>query len=65
MQEYLSGLPFPSPRDLPDPDIKSVFPVLQADSLLLSHQGFPYRVCWVGQKVRLFFSIRCYNGIPD
>ena len=27
-QEYWSGLPFPSPRDLPDPWIKSVSPAL-------------------------------------
>ena len=27
-QEYWSGLPFPSPGDLPDPGIKSLFPVL-------------------------------------
>ena len=26
-QEYWSGLPFPSPGDLPDPGIKSVYPV--------------------------------------
>ena len=32
-QEYWSGLPFPSPGDLPDPGIKPRFPVLQADSL--------------------------------
>ena len=25
-QEYWSGLPFPSPGDLPDPGIKPVFP---------------------------------------
>ena len=33
MQEYWSGLPFPSPGDLPDPGIKSGSPALQADSL--------------------------------
>ena len=27
-----SGLPFPSPGDLPDPEIKSGFPALQVDS---------------------------------
>ena len=27
-QEYWSGLPFPSPRDLPDPGIKSASPAL-------------------------------------
>ena len=32
-QEYWSGLPFPSPGDLPDPGIKSGSPVLQADAL--------------------------------
>ena len=32
-QEYWSGLPFPSPGDLPDPGIEPGSPVLQADSL--------------------------------
>ena len=32
-QEYWSGLPFPSPGDLPDPGIKPRSPALQADSL--------------------------------
>ena len=27
-QEYWSGLPFPSPRDLPDPGIKPMSPAL-------------------------------------
>ena len=31
--EYWSGLPFPSPGDLPDPGIESRFPALQTDSL--------------------------------
>ena len=30
-QEYWSGLPFPSPRDLPNPGIESRSPALQAD----------------------------------
>ena len=33
-QEYWSGLPFPSPSDLPDPGIKPGSPALQADSSL-------------------------------
>jgi len=33
-QEYWNGLPFPSPRDLPDPGIKPGSPTLQADTLL-------------------------------
>ena len=32
-QEYWSGLPFPSPGDLPNPGVKTRSPVLQADSL--------------------------------
>ena len=32
-QEYWSGLPFPSPGDLPDPGIEPGSPALQADSL--------------------------------
>ena len=38
-QEYWSGLPFPSPGDLPDPGIKPRFPALQADSLLSEPPG--------------------------
>ena len=33
-QEYWSGLPFPSPGDLPNPGIEPGSPTLQADSLL-------------------------------
>ena len=32
-QEYWSGLPFPSPGDLPDPGIELGSPALQADTL--------------------------------
>ena len=32
-QEYWSGLPFPSPGDLPDPGMEPGSPELQADSL--------------------------------
>ena len=32
-QEYWSGLPFPSPGDLPDPGIKPRSPTLQADAV--------------------------------
>ena len=40
-QEYWSGLPFPSPGDLPDPGIKSRFSSLQADSLPPEPLGKP------------------------
>ena len=32
-EEYWSGVPFPSPRDLPDPGIKPRSPAMQADAL--------------------------------
>ena len=38
-QEYWSGLPFPSPRDLPEPEIEPRSPELQADSLLSEPPG--------------------------
>ena len=40
-QEYWSGLPFPSPGDLPDPGIKPRSPTLQADSLPSELPGKP------------------------
>ena len=40
-QEYWSGLPFPSPGDLPHPGIEPKSPALQADSLLTELQGKP------------------------
>ena len=38
-QEYWRGLPFPSPRVLPDPGIDPRSPALQADSLLTELRG--------------------------
>ena len=38
-QEYWSGLPFSSPRDLPNPGTETQSPALQADSYCLNHQG--------------------------
>ena len=41
MQEYWSGLPFPSPGDLLDPGIELGSPALQADSLPSEPPGKP------------------------
>ena len=38
-QEYRSGLPFPSPGDLPDPGIEPGSPAFQADALTSEPQG--------------------------
>ena len=40
-QEYWSGLPFPSPGDLPNPGIEPRSPELQADALLPKPPGKP------------------------
>ena len=40
-QEYWSGLPFPSPGDLPNPGIEPRSPALQADTLLSEPPGKP------------------------
>ena len=40
-QEYWSGLPYPSPGDLPGPEIKPGCPAWQADSLPSEPQGKP------------------------
>ena len=50
-QEYRSGLPFPSPGDLPNPGIEPWSPALQADSLPSEPQGSPEcspdLLCWL------------------
>ena len=50
-QEYWSGLPFPSPGDLPDPGIEPGSPELQAGSLPSEPPG-KLKVC----KVHIFLS---------
>ena len=44
-QEYWSGLPFPSPGDLPNPGIKPRCPSLQADALTSEPPGKPTTLC--------------------
>ena len=44
-QEYWSGLPFPSPGDLPDPGIEPRSPALQADALPSEPPGKKERQC--------------------
>ena len=40
-QEYWSGVPFPSPGDLPDPGIEPRSPALEADALTSEPPGKP------------------------
>ena len=47
-QEYWSGLPFPSPGDLPNSGIEPRSPVLHADSLPSVPPGKPFSLCRIG-----------------
>ena len=49
-QEYWSGLPFPSPGDLPDPGIEPASHALQTDSLPWSYQGSPAARIVIGKR---------------
>ena len=57
-QEYLSGLSFPSPVDLPDPGIKLRSPTLQADTLTSEPPGKPkFSHQSVSQSVQLLSRV--------
>ena len=61
-QQYWSGWLFHSPRDLPDPGIKSRFLGLQAGSLPLSHQGRPHIILILYlRKIFKFCSLSLSN----
>ena len=46
-QEYCSGLPFPSPGDLPHPGIEPRSPALQADTSLSEPPGKPLKNVYI------------------
>ena len=54
-QEYWSGLPFPSPGDLPNLGIEPRSPALQADTLPSEPPGKPKggHWCWILKRERL------------
>ena len=67
-QEYWSGLPFPSPGDLPNPGIKLRSPALQADSLLSEppgNQKIPSSFKQHGSGLRICFHKRQEREIID
>ena len=47
-QGYWSGLPFPSPGDLPDPGIRPGSPALQADSIATEPPWNPHYIIYEG-----------------
>ena len=67
-QEYWSGLPFPSPEDLPDPEVKPRSPTLRADSLPSEPTGKPHGCTrWTikkteGQRINAF-ELWCWRRL--
>ena len=65
-QEYWSGLPFPSPGDIPDPGVEPGSPALQADSLpseppmkplniiKVINDGLTANIIFNGEKLKVF-----------
>ena len=59
-QEYWSGLPFPSPGDLPDPGIRPGSPALEADALTSEPPG---KCCSMLFNLRKYFYISTGNYV--
>ena len=60
-QEYWSGLPYPSPGDLPNSGIKPESPTLQADSLPSEPPRNIIRLCGKGGLPRWLSSGKEYG----
>ena len=58
-QEQWSGLPFPSPGDLPDPEIESGSSAVQADSLPTELRGKPV-TAWKNLKISSIYQV-CFT----
>ena len=62
-QEYWSGLPFPSPGDLPDPAIKPKSPALEADSIPTSILASQFSSLDVRVEYKIKYSILTFYCI--
>ena len=49
-KESWSGLPFPTPGDLPQPGIEPMSPALAGDSLPLCHLGSPFYILYISPR---------------
>ena len=72
-QEYWSGLPFPSPGDLPHPGIEPRSPALQADALPSEPPGKPKKekgeinfshLNWMYYKMQATNTILSFSWLP-
>ena len=55
-QEYWSGLPFPPPRDLPNPGIKPASPALAGEFFTIEPPGkaqIPHREAAISENVQI------------
>ena len=57
-QEYWSGLPFPSPGDLPNPGIEPRYPALQADALPSEPPGKPITIDHRWAQILIWLLLR-------
>ena len=64
-QEYWSGLPFPSPRDLTNPRIEPVSPALEADSLPIEPSGKPLVLHHTYLNFLKFFQWTCITFVVE
>ena len=70
-KEYWSGLPFPSPGDLPDPGIEPGSPTLQADTLTSEPPGKPsivykmliYRENWMHLSLQPPMNLYTFQNV--
>ena len=62
-QEYRSGLPFPSPGDLPEPGIKPASPALTSGFFTAEPPGKP-RICGPRAKLKIPFRYLYEKKVP-
>ena len=57
-KEYWSGLPFPSPGDLPNLGIEPMSPALAGRFITTGHMGFPSWRVWITNSDTIFAYAR-------
>ena len=68
-QEYWSGLPFPSPGDLPNPEIEPAFPAVQVVSCIAGRFSTNWAVCLEyfpsRSRMSVFSKFGSLSSLPD